>query len=71
MSQVFFNGMVCTRFCLEEIEQASEAMLGFCIACGSESAYAVEPDARNCECEECGESTVFGADEILIMGLVE
>jgi hypothetical protein len=39
---------------------------GFCLACGEE-ADGVEPDARRLECEACGESRVYGADELLIM----
>lgn len=37
---------------------------GFCIACGAE-AYGVEGDAREYECESCGESAVYGAEELL------
>ena len=39
---------------------------GFCVRCGAE-AEGVEPDAREYECEACGENGVFGADELLIM----
>lgn len=39
---------------------------GLCHACGSEQ-VGCEPDARNYECENCGESQVFGAEETLIM----
>jgi len=39
--------------------------LGFCTVCGEE-AFGVEPDARNYECEICGERAVFGAEELLI-----
>jgi hypothetical protein len=39
---------------------------GFCIACGEE-AEGCEPDARGYECEACGESAVFGAEELLLM----
>jgi hypothetical protein len=38
---------------------------GFCIACGHEQ-DGCEPDARNYECEACGEEQVFGAQELLI-----
>lgn len=55
----------------EVIEAVAQSMTdlanpGFCIACG---AYhdGVEPDARKYECEECGESKVYGAEEILLM----
>jgi hypothetical protein len=52
---------------MDKIMQAVEAddNLGFCIACGEE-ACGVEPDARNYECEACGERQVFGAEELLI-----
>lgn len=39
---------------------------GFCIRCG-EDAEGVEPDAREYECECCGEPGVYGADELLLM----
>jgi hypothetical protein len=38
---------------------------GFCLACGEE-AMGCEPDARNHECESCGEHRVFGAAELLM-----
>lgn len=38
---------------------------GFCIACGLEVG-GVEPDARQYECEACGEPTVYGADDLLL-----
>ena len=43
---------------------------GVCLECG-ELAYGVEPDARNYTCEECGRAQVFGADEALLMGIIE
>lgn len=57
------------RFTLEEIQSAMQEYGGFCISCG---AYAspVEPDARNYKCEDCGQHTVFGAEELVVMGLV-
>lgn len=39
---------------------------GFCLECGNE-AEGVEPDAREYECEACGEHRVFGAEELLFM----
>ena len=38
---------------------------GICIECGAES-EGHEPDARNHECESCGATQVFGADELLL-----
>jgi hypothetical protein len=57
------------RFTLEEIEEASELMQGFCVACGAVR-ECCEPDARRYECEDCGKRDVYGADEILVMDLV-
>ena len=45
----------------------SDENLGFCMACGAQ-AYEVEPDAREYECETCGERKVYGAEELLLMG---
>ena len=38
---------------------------GFCTACGAE-AEGCEPDAREYECESCGEPAVYGAEELLL-----
>ena len=38
---------------------------GFCVACGAD-AMGVEPDARRYVCEACGESQVYGAEELLL-----
>lgn len=40
---------------------------GFCIECGAEQS-GCEPDAREYECDGCGERQVFGAQELLITG---
>ena len=39
--------------------------IGLCIACGDEST-GIEPDARRCKCDSCGEYCVFGAEELLM-----
>lgn len=54
---------------IEEYEEYDEAGIGVCIACGA-TRECCEPDARNYECEECGERKVFGAGELLFMGRV-
>ena len=51
---------------LMDVIQAEEFQ-GFCLNCG-ELAYNVEPDARRYECDECGDTTVYGAEEILLCG---
>ena len=57
-------------FTLEQIEPAMEDLVGFCTTCGAEKDMC-EPDARNYECDECGEYEVFGAEMLLHMGLVK
>ena len=42
--------------------------LGLCVACGEE-AHGVEPDARRYICEACGKRSVYGAEEMLFMGI--
>jgi len=40
---------------------------GICVYCGS-AQDGCEPDARRYECEECGTKTVYGTEELLLMG---
>ena len=48
------------------IEAASrDDYIGLCTACGDEST-GIEPDAQKCKCDNCGEYTVFGAEELVI-----
>lgn len=42
---------------------------GLCVFCG-ESAFGVEPDARKYDCEGCDKKGVYGAQELLLMGLI-
>ena len=41
---------------------------GFCLACGNTQG-GCEPDARRYTCETCGAAKVYGAEELLMMGL--
>lgn len=56
-------------YILQVLELGNDDHLGFCTECGAER-DGCEPDARNYECYECGERQVFGAEELLIMGLL-
>ena len=57
---------------LEELTASLENddYLGFCLNCGWQQ-DGCEPDARNYECDECGHSAVFGAQELALMGALE
>jgi rRNA maturation endonuclease Nob1 len=54
-----------------EFEEACDAYQGFCTNCRKITSDGVEPDAREYECESCGERTVYGAEETLFMDLIE
>ncbi len=56
---------------LEAVEAAmlDDSSIGYCLACGAE-ASGVEPDARRYVCESCGAAKVYGAEELVVMGLV-
>ena len=58
--------MITQEQIIEAVE--SDDSIGFCTECGCEH-YGVEPDAREYECEECGADKVYGAEELLIMGV--
>lgn len=57
------------RFNLEDIEAAIDDMTGFCIACGA-ARGGCEPGARRYVCEVCGARSVYGAEELILMGRV-
>ena len=40
--------------------------MGFCLVCGADCA-GCEPDAREYECPDCAQPTVYGAEECLLM----
>lgn len=62
--------IVAKRFSVSRLERAAAEYVGFCLACGR-SKEGVEGDARKYECEGCGKSLVYGAEEIALMGYVK
>jgi hypothetical protein len=68
------NGKTRYRPVLSESE--AQAMMfdaedmGFCVACGQE-AYGVEPDARRYRCESCDSDTVYGLEQLILMGIAK
>lgn len=49
---------------LAELDQDGD---GFCLACGN--TQPAEPDARRYRCDACGQEKVYGAGELMLMGL--
>ena len=54
----------------DEYHAMREEYSGFCTACGAEVS-GIEPDASKCICDECDNNSVFGIEELLLMGQVE
>lgn len=56
------------KITIEQVLTAVESgeYIGICTACGYEQ-EGVEPDARRYECENCGASKVYGAEELLLI----
>lgn len=56
---------------LEIIEEARENSLGYCTRCQEWTGECVEPDIYEGSCPVCEQDTLYGAEELVIMGLVE
>lgn len=54
------------QLALDLLEEDQDTTDGICHACG-ETQSGCEPDAREYECESCGEMKVYGAQETLLM----
>ena len=62
------TGRVLHRPSVEELREAAYEDAGFCFACGNRQ-DGCEPDMRRGKCEECGETMVYGAEELALMGV--
>lgn len=54
----------------DEFLELSDSYMGIYLQCG-EHRDSCEPDARNYECEHCGEKQVFGVEELLMEGTLD
>lgn len=61
------------KFAMSEDEYASlsENNGGACLACGEDAYDPVEPDARGYKCHGCGKLSVYGIEELMVMGRIE
>ena len=62
------NGSKKLQYVNATMEDVYEGTVGGCMACGELKYGGVEPDARGYECDECGDSEVYGLEELVIMG---
>jgi hypothetical protein len=60
------------RFEMRESEyrELSDSLSGLCIYCATLADMA-DPDTRAAHCPDCGLAGVYGAEELLIRGLIE
>lgn len=50
--------------------EAAEGYIGWCTTCSGFTRECTEPDAQDYDCPVCGENTVVGAEDALVMGLI-
>ena len=55
----------------QEFLEYQESYQGYCTNCNFWTRECTEPDAEDYDCPECGENTVIGAENALIMGEIE
>lgn len=55
----------------EEYMEMCNDNMGFCQSCKSFTRDCTEPDADNYDCPDCGQNLVVGAENALIMGLID
>lgn len=57
---------------MEDYQEMVDSNMGYCTHCGDFTRDEfTEPDARDYPCPECGQNTVVGAEEALMMGLLD
>jgi hypothetical protein len=61
-------GLTQLKPSMEEVEEMDMNGEGFCLSCGE--TQPAEPDARKYRCDCCGNHKVYGAAELVLMGLV-
>jgi hypothetical protein len=63
--------MKAVTLSMSDYQAASANYEGFCTNCKEITNSNVEPDARRYECECCGERTVYGIEEALLMQFID
>ena len=51
-------------------DQIFEGDNGICLACGAIQYGGIEPDARQYNCDVCGQPHVYGLEEAVLLGRV-
>lgn len=56
---------------MDEYNEASEAYIGWCPHCSDFTRDCTEPDAEEYDCPICENHDVVGAEQAVILGLIE
>lgn len=54
----------------DEYLEAVDGSMGWCPDCEAFCRECTEPDAENYNCDDCGNSNVVGAENALVMGMI-
>lgn len=56
---------------METYREATDTYLGWCPKCQDFTRECTEPDAEEYDCPDCNENTVAGAEQALLLGLID
>ena len=59
-----------TEITVDRFQEAMDGDEGFCTYCKDFTRSETEPDAEKYDCPDCGNQTVCGAEQALLLGLV-
>lgn len=59
------------RISMADYQDMAECSMGFCLDCSDWTTETVEPDAEYLPCETCDAEAVVGAEEALVMGVLD
>jgi hypothetical protein len=61
---------MAVKVSVEDYNEAVDQYLGWCPLCEDFTRDSTEGDAEDYECELCGEDSVMGAENALLMGVI-
>ena len=55
----------------DEYAEATECYVGWCLGCKAFTRESTEPDAKEYDCPLCGQPEVIGAEDALLLGVID
>lgn len=56
---------------MEEYQDMADSYQGYCTLCEAFTRDCTEPDAEEYDCPDCGENSVMGAEQAILLGEIE